>query len=347
MEIHITHGQGIIKALYDGFASCLIIRRPVAVNWPDSRGSVGEYFAVSELSEKEKITFADSLNHALTDGTETEIMAHVEDFLHLFENGCYQVNLGKIPFDNSNFYMSRSLSDDENSDEVQKFSGWFYPFDDFNYLYTLESKSIDPERIKYYIDLIRKGGRPKPVVFYSLYHLDPMMSCAFVLDGHHKIEAYTRLKMDIPALFIVKDNNDYSSASEIMQGAHHLLQDFEFEHLFQNNDDNLPHINFLNDEILTHALDKMLKESERIDTAIIEVLIRHQTSGSADERKWLNKRLEFLKENIHLSFFNFRKGLNVYTRQYIEKYKTNAWFLKTLRNTIEMDTWIKETILSQ
>ncbi|MGK6344192.1 hypothetical protein ACMGDK_18430 [Chryseobacterium sp. DT-3] len=344
MEIHITHGQNIIKVLYDGFASCLIIRRPVAVNWPDSRGSVGEYYAVSELSGEEKITLSDSLNHALTDGTEAEIMAGIEDFLTLFENGSYQVNLGKIPFDNSKFYMARPLPAAENASD-QRFSGWFYPFQDFNYLYTLESKSIDPKRIEYYMDLIRKGGRPKPVVFYSLYHLDPMMSCAFVLDGHHKIEAYIRLKMDIPAVFVVKDNNDYSHTSEIMHGAHYLLQDIEFEHLFQNNDENLPNINFINDEKMTNALDKMLKESERIDTSIIEVLIRHHESGSTDDRKWLDRRLDFLRDNVHLSFFSFKKGLNVYSPQYSERQKTNLWFLTTLRNTMELNVWIKETIL--
>ncbi|MDN5477875.1 MAG: hypothetical protein L0G39_13145 [Chryseobacterium sp.] len=345
MEIHITHGQGIIKALYDGFASCLIIRRPVAVNWPDSRGSVGEYYAVSELSENDKITLSDDLNRALTDGNEAEILSGIEDFLQLFENGSYQVNLGQILFEHSNFYMSRPLPADEHSDGSKKFSGWFYPFEDFNYLYTLESKSINPKRVDYYTDLIKKGSRPTPVIFYSLYHQDPMMSSAFVLDGHHKIEAYTRLKMDIPAVFIAKDHNDYNSASEIMHGAHELLHDIEFEHLFQNNDDNLPHINFLNDEVLTNALDKMLKESERIDTSIIEVLIRHHKSGSSDERRWLNKRLEFLRENIHLSFFNFRKGLNVYIPQSVKDYKTNTWFLKTLRNTMELNTWINETVL--
>ncbi|MCT2406190.1 hypothetical protein NZD88_01305 [Chryseobacterium antibioticum] len=345
MEIHITHGQGIIKALYDGFASCLIIRRPVAVNWPDSRGSVGEYYAVSELSEKDKIILSDNLNQALTEGTEAEILSGIEDFLHLFESGTYQVNLGKIPFEHSNFYMSRPLPADENPDGSQKFSGWFYPFEDFNYLYTLEGKSIDPKRVDYYTDLIKKGSCPKPVIFYSLYNQDPLMSSAFVLDGHHKIEAYRRLEMDIPAVFIAKDNDGYNSASELMHGAHSLLHDIEFEHLFQNNDDNLPHINFLNDELLTNALDKMLRDSERIDTSIIEVLIRHHQSGSSDERKWLNRRLEFLRKNIHLSFFNFRKGLNVYIPQYTKGYKTNTWFLKTLRNTMELNTWINETVL--
>ncbi|KFF23313.1 ParB N-terminal domain-containing protein [Chryseobacterium vrystaatense] len=345
MKIHITHGQGIIKALYDGFASCLIIRRPVAVNWPDSRGSVGEYYAVSELAEKEKITLADGLNRSLTNGTEAEIMAGIEDFLTLFENGSYQVNLGKIPFDHSNFYMSEPLAADKNFPDCQKFSGWFYPFEDFNYLYTLERKSINPKRVDYYTELIKKGGQPKPIIFYSLYNQDPQMSNAFVLDGHHKIEAYKRLKMDIPAVFISKDNDSYSSASELMHGAHCILHDFEFDHLFQNNDENLPGINFVNDEVLTNALDKMLKESERIDTSIIEVLIRHHQSGSSEERRWLNRRLDFLKKNIHLSFFNFRKGLNVYIPQYAEGKKTSVWFLKTLRNTMELSTWIKETVL--
>jgi len=345
MEIHITHGQNVIKVLYDGFASCLIIKRPVVVNWPDSRGSVGEYFSVSELSEEEKITLADKLNRSLIHGTESEIMSGIEDFLSLFENGIYQVNLGTIPFENSNFYMSRPVPEDENNPDSRKFSGWFYPFQDFNYLYTLESNSIDTDRVKYYMDLIRKGGRPKPIILYSLSNQDPQMSCAFVLDGHHKIEAYTKLQMDIPAVFISKNSDGYSTSSELMHGAHALLHNVEFEHLFQNNDDNLPHIDFLNDEVLTNALDRMLRESERIDIAIIEILIRHHQSGSPDERKWLDRRLEFLRENIHLNLLNGKKGLNLYFRQYIEDYKTNTWFLKTLTNTAELNTWINETIL--
>ncbi|UWX61198.1 hypothetical protein N0B40_02740 [Chryseobacterium oranimense] len=344
MEIHITHGQNIIKVLYDGFASCLIIRRPVAVNWPDSRGSVGEYYAVSELPEDEKIILADCLNRSLTKGTEAEIMSGIEDFLTLFENGTYQVNLGKIPFDNSSFHMAIPLPGNENIDN-RRFSGWFYPFQDFNYLYTLENKSINAERVQYYTELIKKGSRPKPVIFYSLYNQDPQMSCAFVLDGHHKIEAYTQLKMDIPAVFIARDNDRYSSASELMHGAHELLGDIEFEHLFQSNDENLPHIDFVNDEILTNALDTMLRTSERIDVSIIEVLIRHHQSASPDDRRWLTKRLEFLRENIHLSTLNGKKGLNLYLSQYIEDYKADVWFLKTLRNTMELNAWIHETIL--
>jgi len=341
MEIHITHGQNIIKVLYDGFASCLIIRRPVAVNWPDSRGSVGEYYAVSELSQDEKIILADRLNRSLTEGTEAEIMAGIEDFLTLFENGTYQVNLGKIPFDNSSFHMAIPLPDDEKANN-RRFSGWFYPFKDFNYLYTLENKSINPERVQHYTELIKKGDRPKPVIFYGLYNLDPQMSSAFVLDGHHKIEAYNQLKMDIPAVFIAKNNEGYSSASELMHGARELLGNIEFEHLFQNNDENLPQIDFVNDEILTDALDTMLRTSERIDVSMIEVLIRYRQSASEDDRKWLTHRLEFLKENIHLNTLN---GLKLYSRQYIEDYKANVWFLKTLRNTMELNTWINETIL--
>ncbi|KMQ61933.1 hypothetical protein ACM40_06320 [Chryseobacterium sp. BLS98] len=341
MEIHITHGQGIIRVLYDGFASCLIIRRPVAVNWPDSRGSVGEYYAVSELSEDKKIILADRLNRSLTEGTEAEIMAGIEDFLTLFENGSYQVNLGKIPFDNSSFHVAISIPDDKNAGN-RRFSGWFYPFQDFNYLYTLENKSINPERVQYYMELIKKGSRPKPIIFYSLYNLDPQMSSAFVLDGHHKIEAYTRLKMDIPAVFIARDNERYSPASELMHGARELLGDMEFEHLFQNNDENLPHIDFVNDEILTNALDTMLRTSERIDVSIIEVLIRHHQSASENDRKWLTHRLEFLRKNIHLNTLNGKKGLNLYSRQYIEDYKANVWFLKTLTSIMELDTWISE-----
>lgn len=346
MEISVTHGKGIIKLLFDGFASCLIIRRPIAVNWPDCRGSVGEYYAVSELSKEEQINMADQLNHALIEGTEEEIMHGIQDFLQLFENGSYQVFPGTMHFKDSDFHIHRpSPTSKEPLLFDRFFSGGFFPFKDFNYILTLEINSMDEERVIYYIDRIRKGDQPKALVFSSLYHADPEMSTSFIIDGHHKIEAYNRLKMDIPAIFIYKQNSSYESAQEVIHASRPILSDKEFEHLFQNDDENIPEIVYIDDEILTAELDRILKSTDRIDTGIINILIRHHQSGSPQDKIWLNKRLEVLRTNCNVGLFSYKKNIMTFSRNYAEQYKDYAWFSKIIKHRYELNNWIRETIL--
>jgi len=345
MEFSVTNGQGIIRLVFDGFASCLSIRRPVAVNWPDCRGSVGEYYAVSELSKEEQIRIADQFNQALIDGTEEEIMTGVQDFLQLFENGTYQVHPENMPYDNTDFHTYRSLPADHLHSHGDFFSGWFYPFKDFDHILTLESTSIDETRVAYYMDLIRKGTRPRAVAFCKFYHADPGMSSSFILDGHHKIEAYIRLKMDIPAIVIYRQNNGFETTRDVLHDARPLLNDDEFEHLFQNNDENIPQIIFTDDEMLTAELDRILRSSERIDPGIIDILIRHHQSGSPEDKVWLDKRLEALKANINVSLFNDHKSLLTFSRQYVERHRSYGWFSKTIKHHHELESWITETIL--
>ncbi|MDM1555959.1 MULTISPECIES: hypothetical protein [Chryseobacterium] len=346
MEFSIIHGQGIIKLIFDGFASCLIIRRPVAINWPDCRGSIGQYYAVSELSEAEQINMAEQLNHALIDGTEEEIITGIQDFLQLFENGNYEVFPGIMHFKDSDFHIHRLSPVSKESSLVDRFfSGGFFPFKDFNYILTLEINSMDEERVTYYIDRIRKGDLPKALVFSSLYHADPEMSTSFIIDGHHKIEAYNRLKMDIPAIFIHKQNSSYECTQEVMYAARPLLNDGEFEHLFQNDDENISEIVFTDDEILTAELDRILRSTDRIDLGIINILIRHHQSGSPQDKIWLNKRLEILRTNSNVGLFNYKKNIMTFSRNYTEKYKGYAWFSKTIKHRYELNNWIRETIL--
>ncbi|WP_131724304.1 hypothetical protein [Chryseobacterium indologenes] len=345
MEFSVTNGQGIIRLISDGFAHCLSIRRTVAVNWPDCRGSVGEYYAVSELSKEEQIHMTDQLNQALINGTEEEIMAGIQEFLQLFENGTYQVYPENMPVDNTDFHTYRSLPADELPSNGDFFSGWFYPFKDFDHIFTLAGSSIDETRVCYYIDLIRKGARPKALAFSKSYTMDSGISSSFILDGHHKIEAYIRLKMDIPAIVIYKQNNGYETARDVLYAARPLLNDDEFEHLFQNDDENITEIKFTDDEMLTAELDRILRSSERIDPGIINILIRHHQSGSPEDKEWLDRRLEALRININVSLFNDNKSLMTFSRQYVERYRSHGWFSKLIQHPHELDSWIRETIL--
>lgn len=346
MEFSVAHGQGIIRLIFDGFASCLVIRRPVAVNWPDCDGSIGEYYAVSGLSKDKQISMTDHLNQALIYGTEDEIMAGIQDFLQLFETGIYTVYPENMIFDNTDFHSYSSFpADAEPSSEDDVFSAWFYPLKDSNPILTLENSNIHEERVNYYMDLIRKGTRPKVIAFYHCYHAYPGMSASFILDGHHKIQAYIRLKMDIPAIFIYKQNAHYESSRELMHSARLILRDSAFEHLFQNNDENTSEMIFTHDEMMTAELDRILRTTARIDPGMINILIRHHQSDSPDDKIWLNKRLRALRSNINVNLSRSGKSLLTFSRQYVEQHRTHTWFSKTITRHDELESWISETIL--
>lgn len=88
-EIQIDNGQNIIDIYFDGFASCLIIKKALAVNWPDCCGSVGEYYSISDYSIEERNFYTKKLNNILSEGSESEQIEIIKDFLNLFANGKY------------------------------------------------------------------------------------------------------------------------------------------------------------------------------------------------------------------------------------------------------------------
>ncbi len=105
--MQVTKGQGIVRILYDEYASCLIIREPKVINWPDSAGSVAEYFSVSDFSPEERLSLTKSIDIALSSGEENNITKVLPSFLDLFENGEYSVSFGNIELDNAEFITDK------------------------------------------------------------------------------------------------------------------------------------------------------------------------------------------------------------------------------------------------
>ncbi len=103
MKVQITNGQNIIQLLFDEFASCLVIETALTVNRPDCAGSVGEYYALSRYSSEKRKSLTDSLNQSLIDGNEEDVFNSIKEFLTLFSNGNYKVELTTTKLDLCNF----------------------------------------------------------------------------------------------------------------------------------------------------------------------------------------------------------------------------------------------------
>jgi hypothetical protein len=83
MKVTINGGQNIIQNLTDGFSNALIINRPLALNWPDCAGSVGEYYTVSDFSSAEREQLTSSLDAVLINGEKDELYTNIASFLEL------------------------------------------------------------------------------------------------------------------------------------------------------------------------------------------------------------------------------------------------------------------------
>jgi len=345
-EIQIDNGQNIIDIFFDDFASCLVVKKALAVNWPDCRGSVGEYYSISDYSIEDRNFYTKNLDNTMSEGTDSEQMETTKDFLNLFANGKYSINKFIAKIDEVEFLTSNQAEYGDIVPQNERFFGWFYPDYRSNsepLLFSITNNKIDHNRVEYYCELIRKGSKPTVLTFEVCNLLSSDYSCKYVLDGHHKIEAYLKLKLDIPIINILKLEESIKKTAPLLHQTKIILKDFEYQHLFENNDENLLSIDFVNDIDLTNDFDKILKNSNRIDVSITNTLKKYSNTDNDLEKNWLNNRLNYLKKNPNTNIIGLAKGLRVYKKKKDERYG-ECWFPMTLKTNTQLNNWINETI---
>ncbi len=237
MDITITNGQGIIDILFDDFASCLLVKKARAVNWPDCRGSIGEYYAIADYAPQEREIYTNQLNDVLSFGDKEDQFAAIQEFLNLFGNGQYKISKYLIDVLNTSFHQSNQVIYSNQVPANERFSGWFYH--DYQSsiepnLYSITNNNINQERVTYYCDLIQTDIKPTIIVFEVCNMKTSEYSRSYVLDGHHKLEAYSKLKMNIPTISIVKLIESANETEEILKQVKPILKNFEYKHLAKN-----------------------------------------------------------------------------------------------------------------
>lgn len=334
MQVNVNQGQNIIRILLDDFASCLVINKALTVNWPDCRGSVGEYYAISNYSDEEREKLTSELNTVLIDGNENDILKSVSTFLNLFSNGEYEIHFYELKIKKHSFFGQDQLIYSETTPDNEKFYGSFYPsfFDSHNIFYTISNNKMNPERIDFYTELIRQGIRPKILLFESCKDLDNSSS-TYILDGHHKLEAYLKLGIDIPAVKIVKKETEYSATEEILNYIHPIVKDFEFNHFIKNNE-NIENIAFQSNPVFTKAIDSILLNDKNIGVTIIKLMINIAAKGNELDNEWINDRLNILKSNK-----NIGKGFYLYYN-IINK----GWFPFEINTVNDLKKWATEVL---
>lgn len=279
-------GLGIIDIVSDGFASCLKIDRIVAADCYDGGGTVAHYYEIADFKREDVNAIATRMNEALMHGSHDQVLDEVTEFLLLFEPGEYTLKI----YENVTSYDYASDS--------------YYPSRDIFLNLTAHPQTLDEERIRFYMNVINEGHAPKLVVFRKIDRPVPERPSAnpdvldyaehnFVLDGHHKLMAYERLKVPVALVLITaffEEGKSPLDDARLLLDAVPMLSD-----QFRN------HWLLAEPKVLTgdseeerkynKLLDQMLRDCERLDISFQNLLKTNISSSDPFVRRWAQQRL--------------------------------------------------------
>lgn len=189
--IQLSAGRSLIDVRGDGFEELLLVGgQPIAMNWADCAGSVAQYLVRGgETNCEESLR---SLRHLFEGNFQHEIpiSTQIHPFLQLFSPAQYRLQF------HASCPVSSYLLFDAAASQATNFDH-FYPFDEHSLVFTRPTETLNQERIAYFAKRIEDGFRP-----IALTASVEKGWCNFVLDGHHKLQAYQLAKTD-PSLIDV------------------------------------------------------------------------------------------------------------------------------------------------
>lgn len=339
----IENSNNIIRIRFDGFLSCLFIKQPRAVDWPDHGGSVARYFACLPFNKwdrelqneiESRVSKVQSIDELIDSG-----------FLDLLETGEYEFEIYEEQptslIYNTNLYNSnetihrwtkKQLGDHRGAKPY--FLNSFYPYG-LQLMFTQPFESLNPERIRHYEEEIKQGERPVAIAIRVMigkqdsedsYQDTTYNSTKYILDGHHKLVAYQNLDIKPTIILINRRNNgttneyDESSLPDLKP---YLLY-FQVEHIVNNGLETMR----LSPK-LTKFVDEFINDAPRIEDNLIRSLHRSVNFNGYEndpvKKEWFKERLNLMIDRIE----NRNRGLylDYYTSKHpVRRYdKVNNW----------------------
>ena len=199
--IHIENPEGVLRLKGDDYDSVLYLNNiPIQFTWIREIGSTWRYQIAKSVRESDLIKdsrFRQFVRFGYL--TSDSISQQFDYIIKILFSGKYELTLD---------YLSQDLGLIENTTETDD----YYSFDTYGGLDDIiETQSIyDENTINEYMVSIQKGVEPIMVVFTSNDSKNK-----FILDGHHKYIAYSRLKKKPRALIIKRLNTDTIDKDEV------------------------------------------------------------------------------------------------------------------------------------
>lgn len=176
--VDLADTQSLIDIRGGGFDSVLLVGgKPIALNWSDCEGSVAQYMARAGATDyEEKLQ---SLRRTL-DGnlrSDASLQSQIYPFLELFVPGRYRLQYHIACPDCDYIEYNDKWSPQKEYDH-------FYPYG-WVLVFTQPTDALNRERVTKYAQAIQNGHRP-----IALTGTVEDGWCEFVIDGHHKLQAY-------------------------------------------------------------------------------------------------------------------------------------------------------------
>lgn len=287
-NVIIENGQNIIDISFDGFVICLKILKPIIADWNDNEGTVGHYFVLNaEYDRKQLIS---EFNEVLINGTEEELECKMLIFLKLFKSGKYEISSF------SKLLKFEDVHNEYGNNENSNIYGYHFLNynDNFNYMFTQPYSLISNERVSFYKDLIKSGGKPKVL---TIANNNSDNNVEFILDGHHKLLAY--LYLGIPCEFIaitkISPEDEYTKTN-LFNDYSYLLDNALKNNILENNPilrtNKSPDSQKYNIEF-----DRYLKTfQEYISGDVYKLIFKSINSLDNEEKKWGLSKLRIIEK---------------------------------------------------
>lgn len=324
----IENSNNIIRIRFDGFLSCLYIKKPRAVDWPDYRGSVGRYYACLPFNEWDQ-EMQNEIDNRVSSVKSIDDLKN-SGFLELLESGEYEFELWNdketslihnTNLFNSNETIYRWHKQRVGQHRVQEpFSLYgFYPYGR-QLIFTQPFESLNPKRVKYYEEEIKNGKRPLAISIRvkrgiqddeDSYQNTDKNTIKYILDGHHKLVAYQNLKIN-PSYIVInrvlRENSNDADESSLPEMKPYLFH-YQIENIISNGLETI-----YKSSNLAEFTDNYLQNCTRINDSLVRTLYRNSKDGNyqKDEikRKWFDARLnKFIsrlnndKSEFHLEYY--------------------------------------------
>lgn len=104
---------------------------------------------------------------------------------------------------------------------------------------TRPRSEIDPRKVDYFMEKIQKGERPFIIMMSAIVYpgegdFETEDSAYFILDGHHKLEAYIKLNINPPCLCITQEFTSPEQPEFDVESLSSLLYPWQTRHILDN-----------------------------------------------------------------------------------------------------------------
>jgi hypothetical protein len=204
MNYVLNNGTGIIDI--KGTNDCTIFyyqSQKKILAWQMNWDTLFDYFVGSVPSKLNfDVNTFYKLAEKLEKGNIDEDKLHIQlkPILRMFINGTYELSIKEFHQSSCIVHVGKNKNyyPKEKRYEISKeiYSGCEpFPF------YAIQEQ-INEKRVDYYLELIKQNKTPLPIIFKA-----KKSDIKFVIDGHHKLNAYKKANKIIRAIVIEKINN--------------------------------------------------------------------------------------------------------------------------------------------